>query len=238
MSALWAPAPDRAGDPTPAGGGSRATSVGSSRLRPLPTPAPRLARFPFLLAMIALFGVGMAGLLMLNTTLQNQAFQSRTLDRQATELAYTQADLENQLAILAAPQELAQRASLQGMRPNPYPALLVVPGGKVVGRAKPVARSEVPSLIVKTSAEMAADRAAATANLVTAAAMRTADVIVKADARAAKAAAEAQAAQAKAKAAADAKAAAENKASTNPSTADQNAPAKPNTSKKSDGGRG
>lgn len=189
--------------------------------------------------MIALFGVGMAGLLMLNTTLQNQAFQSRTLDRQATELAYTQADLENQLAILAAPQELAQRASLQGMRPNPYPALLVVPGGKVVGRAKPVAGSEVPSLIVKTSDEMAADRATATANLVTAAATRAAGVVVKADARTAKAAAEAQAAaQAKAKAAADAKAAAENKASTDPSAADKNAPAKSNTSKKSDGGRG
>jgi hypothetical protein len=100
---------------------------------------------------------------MLNTTLQNQAFQSRALDRQATELAYTQADLENQLDALGAPQELARRASAMGMRPNPYPALLVVPKGKVIGKPRPVTGSEVPSLVVKTPAEIAADKAAAEA---------------------------------------------------------------------------
>ncbi len=102
----------------------------------------------------------MAGLLMLNTTLQSQAFESRTLNRRATELAYTQADLENQLDALAAPQELARRASELGMRPNPFPAFLVLPSGKVVGKPIPVSGHEVPALIVKTPAQLAAEQAA------------------------------------------------------------------------------
>ena len=121
-------------------------------------PVARLARFPFLLVLIGIFGLGMAGLLMLNTTLQSQAFQSRTLNRQATELAYAQADLKNQLDALAAPQELARRASALGMRPNPFPAFLVLPSGKVVGEPTPVSGSEMPSSIVKTPAQLAARR--------------------------------------------------------------------------------
>lgn len=150
MSALWAPLVAKA---------DHGSSTGPS-LRTVAQPAARLARFPFLLVLIGVFGIGMVGLLMLNTTLQNQAFESRTLNRQATELAYTQADLENQLAALAAPQELARRASELGMRPNPFPAFLVLPSGKVVGKPVPVSGQEVPALIVKTPAQLAAEEAA------------------------------------------------------------------------------
>ncbi len=153
MSALWAPIT-----------GWRDERVAPTRVRPrlesVAAPAARMARFPFLLVLIGVFGFGMAGLLMLNTTLQNQAFQSRGLSRQATELAYTQADLENQLDVLAAPQELARRASTLGMRPNPYPAFLVLPKGKVIGKPAPVTGNEAETLIVKTKAERVADRAA------------------------------------------------------------------------------
>lgn len=150
MSALWAPRAARNDD-------GRTTE---QSLRAVAQPGARLARFPFLLVLIGLFGIGMVGLLMLNTTLQSQAFESRTLNRQATELAYTQADLENQLAALAAPQELARRASELGMRPNPFPAFLVLPSGKVVGKPIPVRGYEVPALIVKTPAQLAAEEAA------------------------------------------------------------------------------
>jgi hypothetical protein len=150
LSALWAPLTGRRDE-------------GAANRRPLRAvqePAARLARFPFLLVLIGIFGIGMAGLLMLNTTLQSQAFESRTLNRHATELAYAQADLEDQLDALAAPQELARRASALGMRPNPYPAFLVLPGGKVLGEPTPVAGQEVPALIVKTPAQLVAEQAA------------------------------------------------------------------------------
>jgi hypothetical protein len=150
VSALWAPMTGRRND-------------AARTRRPLyavAEPASRLARLPFLLVLIGIFGVGMAGLLMLNTTLQSQAFESRTLNRQATELAYAQADLENQLDALAAPPELARQASALGMRPNPYPAFLVLPNGKVVGKPTPVEGKEVPALIVKTPAQLVAEQAA------------------------------------------------------------------------------
>jgi hypothetical protein len=150
VSALWAPMTGRRND----------AARTRRPLHAVAEPASRLARLPFLVVLIGIFGVGMAGLLMLNTTLQNQAFESRTLNRQATELAYAQADLENQLDALAAPQELARQASALGMRPNPYPAFLVLPNGKVVGKPTPVDGKEVPALIVKTPAQLVAERAA------------------------------------------------------------------------------
>jgi hypothetical protein len=146
MSAVWA-------------GWAPAVPTGRARLRPVAAPTQRLARFPFLLVLIGIFGLGMAGLLMLNTTLQNQAFQARSLNRQATQLAYVQADLENRLDQNAAPAELARLASAAGMRPNPHPAFLVLPEGKIIGTPTPVSGREMPSLVIKTPAEVAAEQA-------------------------------------------------------------------------------
>lgn len=236
MSALWAPV-----DP---GTGERVGGRRSARLRAVAAPARRMPRAPFLLVLIGVFGLGMAGLLMLNTTLQNQAFASRALDRQATELAYTQADLENQIDVVSAPPELARRASALGMRANPYPALLVLPSGKVVGKATPVEGDELKSLIVYTPAEIAANKAAAEAKAAAKAAAAKAKA--KAEAIEAKAKAKADAAKAKAKAAADAKAAAaQKKAAAAKAAAAKKAAAKKAAAKKSStskagttGGRG
>jgi hypothetical protein len=220
MSAVWAPVPD--------GPDQRAASRGPSRLRAVQPPANRLSRAPFLLVLIGVFGLGMAGLLMLNTTLQNQAFSSRALDRQATELAYAQADLENQIDLVSAPPELARRASALGMRPNPYPAFLEMPSGTVVGKAQPVRGSEVPSLVVRTPAEVAAAKAAAEAKAKAAAEEK------------ARKAAEAKA-QEKAKAAAEKKAAAEQQAAADQKATKaeaKKAEVKKAEAKKSQAGRG
>ena len=173
MSALWAPLAARSGD-------ARRTS---RPLRAVAQPAARMAQFPFLLVLIGIFGIGMAGLLMLNTTLQSQAFESRTLNRRATELAYSHADLENQLDAHAAPQELARRASELGMRPNPFPAFLVLPSGEVVGKPIPVSGHEVPALIVKTPAQLAAEQAAKRARAEAKAAARAAKEAAAAEAK-------------------------------------------------------
>ena len=139
MSALWAPSPDAAD----AGGRPRALRRRPG-LKVVPRPPARMARIPFIAVLIALFGVGMAGLLMLNTTLQNQAFEARGLSRQANELVYGQAELESAISRRSAPQELARRASALGMRPNPHPAFVVVPSGKVIGKPTRVVRTGSP----------------------------------------------------------------------------------------------
>lgn len=167
MTALWAPA---GGWPEVSDSPARRPA----RIRAVDARASRLARFPFLLVLIGVFGLGMAGLLMLNTTLQNQAFQARTLNREASQLAYVQADLESQLDARAAPAELARSASALGMRPNPHPAFLVLPKGKVVGTPRPVTGSEMPTLVVKTPLELAAERAAKKAKREAAAAKKAA----------------------------------------------------------------
>jgi hypothetical protein len=157
VSALWEPLGGRGDEPVERG-------IDSARsLRAVPRVTTSLARFPFLVVLIAVFGVGMAGLLLLNTTLQNQAFQYRALKREATVLAYDQATLQHQLDQLSAPSELARQASALGMRPNPAPAFLVIPDGKTIGKPKRVTGNEAPDLIVRTPAELAAREAAAEA---------------------------------------------------------------------------
>jgi hypothetical protein len=160
VSALWA---GLIGGPAVDSGPEADREQTRPRLRAVPRSAPRLSRRPFATVLIALFGLGMTGLLMLNTTLQNQAFESRTLSRQATELAHVQADLETQLDLASAPQELVKRATLLGMRPNPHAAFLVLPSGKVIGKPTPVKGNEVPNLLYKTEAEIATEVATADA---------------------------------------------------------------------------
>ncbi len=129
-------------------------------LRPLATPNRRMARLPFLVVLIAAFGVGMAGLLLLNTTLQNQEFEARRLNSQASQLTYVQDDLESQLQSVSAPASLAQKAYDQGMRPDVHAAFLVLPDGTVKGTAKTTKGTEMRYLHPGNGEQLSADRAA------------------------------------------------------------------------------
>jgi hypothetical protein len=158
VSALWAGLIGT--QPDPGLPRSAGTTASQARLRSVPAAPARLARRPFAIVLIALFGIGMTGLLMLNTTLQNQAFQSTSLNRQATQLAHVQVDLQTQLDALSAAPALAQRASDLGMRANPKPAFLVVPSGKVIGQQYQVKGNEMPNLIPKTDNQLRSEDAA------------------------------------------------------------------------------
>ncbi|MDN5804517.1 MAG: hypothetical protein L0H26_08040, partial [Microlunatus sp.] len=160
---------------------------GERRLRALPELPARMARVPFISVLIAIFGVGMVALLMINTSLQNQAFEARALNRQAAQLVYAESELQSQLNEIRTPEQVATKASALGMRPNPYPAFLVVPSGKVLGDPHRVKGNEAKGLIVKTPAQLATEKAE-----------REAKAKAKVDAAAAKKKAAADAAKAKA----------------------------------------
>ena len=130
-------------------------------LRPLATPGRRMARLPFLIVLIAAFGLGMAGLLLLNTTLQNQEFEARRLSNEASQLTYVQDDLESQLQTVSSPGSLAQKAYALGMRPNVHPAFLVLPDGMVKGDAKTTKGTEMRNLRPGEGEQLTAVRAAA-----------------------------------------------------------------------------
>ena len=129
-------------------------------LRPLATSGRRMARLPFLIVLIAAFGLGMAGLLLLNTTLQNQEFEARRLSSQASQLTYVQDDLAAQLQTVSSPGSLAQKAYAQGMRPNVHAAFLELPDGKVKGDARPTKGTEMRYLHPGTGEKLTAARAA------------------------------------------------------------------------------
>jgi hypothetical protein len=99
-----------------------------------PFKAPRV---PFVLLVLAVLGVGLVGLLLLNTTLQQGSFAIHDLQRETSRLADRQSELERQVAVLAAPESLAARAVKLGMVPNPNPAFLRLSDGKVLGDPEP-----------------------------------------------------------------------------------------------------
>lgn len=119
----------------------------------------RLGRVPFVLALILILGVGMAGLLALNTSLQGQALEARSLHDKANELTYQEASLNTQVSELRSSDSLAARAFSLGMRPDPNLGFIELPSGKVVGKAKVETGNETP-MFIKTPEQINAERKA------------------------------------------------------------------------------
>lgn len=131
-------------------------------VRPLAAVARRsapMSRLPFLLVLAGILAAGMVGILLLNTTLQAQAFEVRRLQSQATRLGYEKAALESKVEKVSTTPELARRATDLGMRPNPYPVYVVLPTGEVRGVAKPVQGDELPLVTYKAPIDIAEQRA-------------------------------------------------------------------------------
>ncbi len=118
------------------------------QLRGLSRPPRRVSTIPFAVMMVGLFIAGMVGLLLLNTQLQNQAFEVRAVQREANERGYRVSDLESQLTRAKAPAELGRRATELGMVPNPHSVFIDLASGKVVGTPTPARGDEIPSLKV------------------------------------------------------------------------------------------
>ncbi|HET7724686.1 MAG TPA: cell division protein FtsL [Propionibacteriaceae bacterium] len=130
-------------------------------LRPVPPVQGGLGRLPFLIMLAGVLVAGLVGLLMLQTKVQEQSFEVRQLQTQATELAYKQAQLEADVQQKATPGEIARQATALGMVPNPYGVYIDVRTGGVVGTQKVVHGNEVPNLTYKSAAQRAAEAAAA-----------------------------------------------------------------------------
>lgn len=143
-----------------------AESHGARSTRATLTAVPRrrttVARTPFLVILLGVLGLGMVGLVMLQTTVQQQSFELRKLEAQAKALSYQEAQLQAEADRRSTPAEVARRARELGMVPNPYPVYIDVTTGEVRGVAKPVTGNEMPNLTVKTPEEVARARTSAT----------------------------------------------------------------------------
>lgn len=124
-------------------------------LRAIQGDAKSITRIPFLVVMSCVLAGGMVGLLLLNTTLQNQAFQLRSLQKQANDLGYKQAMLQGQVDRANSPEQLGSRAAALGMVPNPHPAYLRLADGRISGSAVAVTGTELPAITAAARARAA-----------------------------------------------------------------------------------
>jgi hypothetical protein len=169
-------------------------------LREVPRREGRIATVPFVLVVALVLGLGMVGMLVLTTALQEQAFAVQRQQHQANVLASQVSQLQAEVADARSVKSLAIAAAKLGMRPNPYAVPLRLSDGKVLGKDRPVLGNEIPGVRYLTPEEAQAQVTA----LDNAEKARIAKAKAEREKKKAEAAAKAQAeADAKAKAKAD-----------------------------------
>lgn len=122
-----APAPTRRpARPTPT---RRATVTA-----PLPVALPRA---PFLIVVVSIVVVGVLGVLVLNTRINENAFRLDSLHQQQSTLDHQEQTLARELAERESPGELRAAAARLGLVPAGAPAFISLPDGRVVGVPQP-----------------------------------------------------------------------------------------------------
>lgn len=90
-------------------------------------------RAPFVVLVLLVLGAGLVGLLLLNTSLQQSSFELRDLEQETRLLRDRHAQLSQQVAQLASPDELARRADELGMVPADERQYVVLEGTSGAG---------------------------------------------------------------------------------------------------------
>ena len=124
---------------------SHVAARAAARRRPMlvevPAPAAAVAgRGVFSLVVVALLLSGMGGLLILNTTLAQGAFEINALTRAHNALAVQEQTLLQQVANEESPESLQKRADQLGMVPVSAPVFLRLADGAVLGTPVPAER--------------------------------------------------------------------------------------------------
>lgn len=106
-------------------------------LRLVPQRRSSAARAPFVITVVSLLVLGLLGLLLLNTVVNQQSFQLHDLAQQGHALDQHEQDLQTALQSQSAPGVLARRAGQLGMVPGGPPAFLRLPDGAILGATGP-----------------------------------------------------------------------------------------------------
>lgn len=145
-----------------------------AQLRLVPEFTAQISHRMFWGVLIALVLSGTTLLLMLNVTLQNQAFALRTLAAEEQVLQNQEAAMQQELTQRSSSAELAQSAVDLGMVPATSPGFVMLPDGTIVGDPEPVVAGG-PYAGLRTPAEAPVPVAGATAPADAAAAGSTTD---------------------------------------------------------------
>jgi hypothetical protein len=112
------------------------SDVTGTTLAPAPLPIA-LPRAPFLLLMVGLVVVGVLGVLVLNTKINENSFRLNDLKANQASLDLQEAQLQRNLADLESPGNLRAAATRLGLVPAGTPAFINLPDGRVVGVPQP-----------------------------------------------------------------------------------------------------
>jgi hypothetical protein len=96
-----------------------------------------LPRVRFLVSVIAVVVVGVLGVLVLNTKINENAFRLDELRNRQTTLDLREQQLAQDLADRESPGNLAAAANRLGLVPAGTPAFISLPDGRVVGVPRP-----------------------------------------------------------------------------------------------------
>lgn len=116
------------------------------RLGVVPTPAATVSTMGFVGIIIALITAGMAGVMVVTTSVGAQSRELASLRSEATQLGYQSAAFESHLQRMSSANALALRASELGMVPNPHPAFINLADGTVTGAPEAASGDEMPFL--------------------------------------------------------------------------------------------
>lgn len=122
-----------------------------------PTPRPKLRAVPaaptaalstlgFVGVILCFIAAGLAGVMIVTTSVGAQSKELASLRSTATELGYRSAALESQLQRSSSANVLALRATELGMVPNPYPAFVNLGDGSITGEPTKATGKEMPFL--------------------------------------------------------------------------------------------
>ena len=99
--------------------------------------------------------MGVVGLLLFNTSMQQAAFATTALEEQTQILTAREQTLEMELDVLRNPQRLAEQAQRMGMVPHQAPAYLELSSGEVLGEPAPAAAADGLRLLPRPPAKPA-----------------------------------------------------------------------------------
>jgi hypothetical protein len=112
-------------------------AVRAASLRLVPHPGRRAPRAAFVALVVSLLGLGLLGLLILTTTMQQRAFLLFDLQSEIDGLSVQKQMLAAEIAEKQSPASLARSARLLGMVPTSTPAFLDLETGRIQGELVP-----------------------------------------------------------------------------------------------------
>lgn len=121
-------------EPSPQGGPQERSRP---KLRLAPPVPVAVAQTPFVVLVIMVVIAGVLGILVLNTKINQNAFQLDALHDKQIELDLRQQQLEQKIADHESPGSLAAAAKKLGLVKPDTPAFILLPDGKIIGVPKP-----------------------------------------------------------------------------------------------------